>query len=164
MTPEQFEQWRDFAERMAKTQYAKRQSPSLKDILSDIDTFFGEYNPNDVNDWMDITDYVSEIASSNVWQRTSAYASERQRKLLDGYWDSNKLDKYDELKEKICDQYERLLHCCIRTGLDIITDDFGVLGFTANDIRAMYPEGVPNWIKNRFKDFDSIPDCAELPL
>ena len=61
----------------------------------------------------------------------------------------------------------------------------GVVGFTAGDIRRMYPEGVPDWVKNGdwetigvksvapgvgfvsdpkgdFHPFDAIPDVAEI--
>ncbi len=37
--------------------------------------------------------------------------------------------------------------CCIRAGLDMAcSPSMGVMGFTAGDIRRMYPEGVPEWI------------------
>ena len=38
----------------------------------------------------------------------------------------------------------------------------GVIGFTAGDIRRMYPEGVPDWVKGD-KPWDTIPIKAIIP-
>jgi hypothetical protein len=38
-----------------------------------------------------------------------------------------------------------------------------VIGFTAGDLRGMYPEGVPDWIKSQYQgDFEQIPSEADL--
>ena len=45
------------------------------------------------------------------------------------------------------EQWGSPVHCCIRAGLDLASGPSGgVAGFTAGDIRKMYPEGVPDWI------------------
>ena len=41
----------------------------------------------------------------------------------------------------------------IRAGLDVVLPDewmAGVLGFTAGDVRKMYPEGLPSWLQDTF--------------
>ncbi len=39
--------------------------------------------------------------------------------------------------------------CCIRAGFDYaVKPSMRVLDFTAGDLRRMYPEGVPHWVKN----------------
>lgn len=49
------------------------------------------------------------------------------------------------------------MRCCIRAGLDMAAEPSGgVLGFTAGDVRAMYPEGVPEWM------FDGAMDVVEV--
>ena len=45
------------------------------------------------------------------------------------------------------DQWGGPVRCCVRAGLDMASSpSTGVVGFTAGDIRRMYPEGVPSWV------------------
>jgi len=65
---------------------------------------------------------------------------------------------------------------CVRAGLDAVTGESGVIGFTAGKLRSLWPEGVPDWIKKDepwgvFMDesapglrFDDIPDVAGVIL
>ncbi len=41
------------------------------------------------------------------------------------------------------------IRCCLRAGLDLASPapTSGVVGFTAGDLRRMYQEGVPDWVK-----------------
>lgn len=39
----------------------------------------------------------------------------------------------------------------------------GVLGFTAGDLRRMYPEGVPNWVKGDVQEWETIPRIVVMP-
>lgn len=57
----------------------------------------------------------------------------------------------DEVSALASEQWDQQwggpVHCCIRAGLDCASaPSAGVLGFTAGDLRRMYPEGVPDWI------------------
>ncbi len=59
----------------------------------------------------------------------------------------------DEVEELIYEQWQEQwagpVRCCIRAGLDFASSpSAGVIGFTAGDLRRMYPEGVPNWVKS----------------
>ena len=50
-------------------------------------------------------------------------------------------------REQWDDQWGGPVCCCIRAGLDCASaPSAGVVGFTAGDLRAMYPEGVPAWV------------------
>lgn len=52
------------------------------------------------------------------------------------------------------------VHCCVRAGLDIASSpSAGVAGFTAGDIRRMYPEGVPDWVKEALGPGDVVDLC-----
>lgn len=77
--------------------------------------------------------------------------------------------EYDDEAECRCDEISDLyyqqwddqwggpVHCCIRAGLDCAFEpSMGVIGFTAGDIRCMYPEGVPDWVKGD-GPWDTIP-------
>jgi hypothetical protein len=67
--------------------------------------------------------------------------------------------------------------CCIRAGMDLASaPSAGVIGFTAGDVRAMFPEGVPDWVfpaGERLQHwpggeenglFVDLPDNAEMVL
>ena len=59
--------------------------------------------------------------------------------------------KCEEIEERFYEQWEEQWNgpvlCCIRAGLDCaFAESAGVLGFTAGDLRKMYPEGVPVWV------------------
>jgi hypothetical protein len=58
-----------------------------------------------------------------------------------------RIDISDEEFEKRQEQFCGPATCCIRAGLDMaVAVSGGVLGFTAGDLRKMYPEGVPDWV------------------
>jgi hypothetical protein len=45
------------------------------------------------------------------------------------------------------DQWGNPIRCCVRAGLDVASSpSAGVVGFSAGDVRTMYPEGVPSWV------------------
>jgi len=59
------------------------------------------------------------------------------------YWDDLTNEQHKKRDEQFCGP----VTCCIRAGLDMASaPSGGVIGFTAGDIRRMYPEGVPDWI------------------
>ena len=59
------------------------------------------------------------------------------------FCDTKDIMAYDQW----CDQWGGPVCCCVRAGLDLAcSPSMGVVGFTAGDIRRMYPEGVPEWV------------------
>lgn len=90
------------------------------------------------------------------------------------YW----CDLSDAEHEKRDEQFCGPIRCCLRAGLDIaVAPSAGVLGFTAGDLRKMYPEGVPDfvtggkdhrwsyWMKDEVNGtFAEMPDAAALVL
>lgn len=57
----------------------------------------------------------------------------------------------DNIEHAIYEQWDEQwggpVRCCIRAGLDFASaPSAGVLGFTAGDLRRMYPRGVPKWV------------------
>ncbi len=82
---------------------------------------------------------------------------------------------YDSDKDCTCEEVEDLfaaqwdeqwggpIECCIRAGLDCAFEGSGgVLGFTAGDLRRMYPEGVPIWVVGT-DSWDTIEIEAVVP-
>lgn len=170
-----FARWKDFSIRMAKACYAKRQNPCLTDILDDIESFFehgvSEEHADLYIDWdssknfpgqKDGPGFAGDIVSEmcdGLWYQASSLATERQRRLLDYYWDRGMHDEYDEIREKVVDRWESPLHCCIRSGMDFAySQSGGVVGFTVGDLLAMYPEGLPEWLKDLW-----VQDITQAP-
>jgi len=62
--------------------------------------------------------------------------------------DECRCDELDSLfYEQWSEQWGGPVRCCIRAGLDMASaPSAGVIGFTAGDVRRMYPEGVPDWV------------------
>jgi hypothetical protein len=175
-----FARWKDFSTRMARTCYTKRQSPSLEEIKADIGSFFEHYVSEEHADlyvsWDDskknpgesegpgyVCDLVFELMEY-VWARPDKHATKRQQRLLDYYWGRAMFEEYDAIREAIVERWESPVSCCIRAGIDFAYEQSaGVLGFTAGDLRGMYPEGVPDWIKSQYQgDFEQIPSEADL--
>jgi hypothetical protein len=72
----------------------------------------------------------------------------------------------DEHYQEARDQWAGPIECCLRAGLGAAIDGgsgMGVMGFTAGDIRRMYPEGVPDWIARQWDDGETIGAKAVCP-
>ena len=197
MTSEQYERWRDFAIRAAKTWYANSRRPSAAWVLEMVEDFFESLMPDIIPcivNWDHSTEYPEgnpsrrresrlsycdcdgwrfkhgkpnpdcpECHGSGVhypWEHPYCTADE-VRVFLDseqgyppccracqGHEGECTCDKIAErYYEQWEDQWGSPVTCCIRAGLDMAgSPSGGVIGFTAGDVRAMYPEGVPEWL------------------
>jgi hypothetical protein len=170
-----FARWKDFSIRMAKACYSKRQNPCLSDVLDDIESFF-EYGVSEEYadlyvDWDSsknfpgqkdgpgcACDIASEICDG-LWGQAYNLATTKQRRLLDYYWERQQYDEYDEIREKVVDRWESPMYCCVRSGMDFAySQSAGVAGFTVGDLLAMYPEGLPDWLKDQWTaDITQVP-------
>ena len=129
---------------------------------------------DDVTCWAD--EYIDEqrLMTQREWKRF-----ERLRHDDD-------CDEADAIQDAIRELYLSPVSCCIRAGFDCaVSPSMGVVGFTAGDLRRMYPKGVPDWVKNGdwetigvskvapgigfvpepkgdFHPFDAIPDEASV--
>ena len=191
MTPEQFERWGDFAERMARTIYGDSKRPSgawvmdqVLSIWADLRDDAGKIHNWDNGDdhlyvcdvvqeaegcerpgfYWDITDRVKEKiqeadnALSDEIRELPEHEQEEAYRALNAYLDAlrDKLIGEDEENvrrreqlaiEQWSDQFFGPVRCCLRAGLDMAAaPSGGVVGFTAGDIRRMYPEGMPDWL------------------
>ncbi len=201
MTPEQYERWKDFALRMARTCFAKHRRPSAAWIEDVVEDFFETRLDQDdvvcISDWDNSTEYPDGhpsrrrqgdrpcgckyphgymnpvpasadcehcsgtgrrpdwISPRCVGDMLSEFLAEQN-----GYaprckpcssWRHDGECRCDEIHGKFYEQWDEQwggpVHCCIRAGLDMASaPSAGVLGFTAGDVRRMYPEGVPAWV------------------
>lgn len=199
MTNEQFERWKDFALRMARTCYRRSRRPSAKWIVDTVEGFFDQIDEAEIPtivDWDHSTVYpvgnpCYGRADHSSWCGCEGYrnthgepnpeceechGSGLHHALFEGPLICDDVSEFlyeyeprrpecracrgdDEGGECRCDEVENLfseqwdeqfggpIRCCIRAGLDCASAlSAGVIGFTAGDVRAMYPEGVPDWV------------------
>ncbi len=171
MTPEQHKRWEDFAIRAAKTWYATSRRPSAAWVLDTVEEFFDRLDEDDVPcvvNWDNSTEYPE----GNPYRRRSGMRCEwefpscigdQMSEFLDDYrgsaptcracriYEDDTKCRCDAIEDFYYEQWDKQwggpVRCCIRAGLDMAcAPSGGVVGFTAGDIRKMYPEGVPEWL------------------
>jgi hypothetical protein len=179
ITNEQYERWKDFALRMARTCFKRRRNPTAAEIETNVEFFFDCLDEEDllsIVDWDNSDPYpegsqhyrrtykcpcwhchgVKKIdcpypkicEDGHIYDYETAMlvtdmCTEHAKAWNPHYWE----DLSDAEDERRDDQFCGPVRCCIRAGLDTaVSPSAGVLGFTAGDLRKMYPEGVPDWI------------------
>lgn len=165
MTPDQFQNWRDFALRMARTCYAESRRPSARWVVEQVEEFLARYDEESaagVVDWDAAPAYICDEARQFVWDLQPAFRwrlrardvseldEDRRAELAEAQWE---------------EQWGDPIRCCIRAGLDLASSpSMGVVGFTLGDLRAMYPEGLPPWLGAGFVDANGAPiELAAFP-
>lgn len=177
MTKTQFERWKDFATRMAKRVYSAHRRPTGAWILEMVENFIDRFDENDIAkivDWDSSPVYVCDRMSEFTWDRMPAfYWNAYNRAVRAG---KDEPEWTDERRQTAEDQWDEQffgpVRCCVRAGLDVASSpSAGVLGFTIGDLRKMYPEGLPSWLRNgwrdehgRFVSLERAPDRAGIWL
>lgn len=136
MNQEQFDRWKDFSMRMASV--AIRGGRWQKELREHLTECFGMFECETIKSWdhsggrqLPVCDKVSDYLWENQLQREKEYRN-GNIEIIEG-------------------KMVVAIQCCLRAGLDVAVEpSAGVCGFTAGDIRRMYPEGVPDWIKAFF--------------
>ena len=202
MTPQQYDRWKDFSLRMAKTCYRAARRPSAAWILNVVEDWFYRLDECEIPcivDWDNSVPYPEgnlghgrqghlSYCVCDGWRYRhdgtpnpecpECHGSGLHHALYEPYCVGDMMSEFfddyetappwcrvcnneteDEDEECCCEKIEYLCHeqwqdqwggpvrCCVRAGLDTASaPSAGVLGFTAGDIRRMYPEGVPEWI------------------
>lgn len=145
MTSEQYERWKDFSRRMVNVLELSADGPTKEQTLEVIGFFF-DCCMDPCDQWKNVDD----------WDSTSGdmcpgdHMSDIGEYYVPDYW-SLEDDEFEDVR----DRWMGPATCCVRAGLDVaVSPSGGVLGFTAGDIREMYPEGVPQWVKEFFDGVD----------
>lgn len=192
MTPEQYDRWKDFAIRMARTCFKRRRRPDAKWIVKEVEYVFSMIDEEDIpvlESWDSGNEYLEghpyyrrqdywlcqvqygrpcqdpDCDNGKHWRYAQSqpfcdFMSDREDSfrdesaiwmMTDAQWKRYRhlrdREKADELKDAIVEQFYDPVRMCIRAGLDMASaPSAGVAGFTAGDIRRMYPEGVPDWL------------------
>ena len=78
-----------------------------------------------------------------------AILTKRERQRYERLRDGDDWDAADAFLDAVRELHLSPVACCVRAGFDCaVKPSMGVLGFTAGQIRRMYPEGVPDWVTN----------------
>ena len=164
MTPDQFQRWEDFALRAARTWYETHRRPSAAQIVEVVEEFFGDCRTGgyaiDPECWCSIRnwDNCDPYPPGHKYAEFKDFRGEPEHPPLlcdlmsdyeevwmEDYWEDMNSVEWERRRDQWCDPPV----CCIRAGFDLaVAQSMGVLGFTAGDIRAMYPDGVPAWVQN----------------
>lgn len=193
MNIEQYERWKDFAFRMVAVaiggaRWQRQLRSHLEELFARFECENWGIHYRTIADW----DTHEPIPGDDG---TFGFARSHHQPIIgdfvDEYCFDNGLVKEKEDRHGNCEQVDSrtaiALRCCVRAGLDIaVAPSAGVMGFTAGDIRKMYPEGVPEWVKGEPtwetqpltgvvpgvgftlgephspKSFDELPDDAEI--
>lgn len=100
-----------------------------------------------------LCDTFAQWRENELFYHWRGYATEEDMKRFD----AAEPDDEDDIKDEIVDRWSGPVSACVRAALDVaVAPSMGVLGFTAGDIRSAYPEGVPTWIKDYFKDAEVV--------
>lgn len=161
MTPEQYDRWKDFAVRAAKTWYATSRRPSVAWVQKAVEGFFEGLDAAEIAlmcDWDNSEPYPDR--DNGFGRKAYPYCASDELTVFLGSWrqrecayefcvvdDDAADERLDRAHEQWDEQWGGPVRCCIRAGLDMAcAPSAGVVGFTAGDIRKMYPEGVPEWL------------------
>lgn len=177
----QYERWKDFSLRMAKTCFYGHRRPTSTWILEQVESWFywrdfqedwENYNSWD-QDSYPLCDHISEFYDDET-PRLRCKECKKNR----WYRDHDNCKCY-EIEERAYYQFDEQwlgpIRCCLRAGIDFACQpSAGVVGFTAGDLRRMYPEGVPEWVMPKGErlyywltdelngTFEDLPDSAGI--
>lgn len=155
MTQEQYERWVDFATRMART-YPRRSNAARAEFESCVAHFIGCHT-NDgkdiagVSGWDDADNghgLVCDHFSEWWWDTMRAWYSAPR-----DYYEDRRRDGTPKAFERWEERWVTPVNCCLRAGLDVASaPSAGVVGFTIGDLKRMYPEGIPAWVSEGYRD------------
>ncbi|MEN6602500.1 MAG: hypothetical protein ABFD86_08775 [Bryobacteraceae bacterium] len=156
MTKESYKRWKDFSVRMARhglLARGKRKQLTIAAVKSFFDLlesdYIGESEPPGEG-WLDRVRSFCQTDAHPTCRDPYGYPEHGGLvcDILTEWLDNRNPYDWDTPSGKHwIDTTGSDISCCIRAGLDFAGDlEIGVLGFTAGDLRRMYPEGVPDWV------------------
>ena len=129
MTPEQYERWMDFSDRMALHGWPDATEARKKQLQEYVFWFISN------QDW-----HMGRIES---WDNGPVYVCDELDTFL---WDQFHNDRPEQTK------FENQISCCVRAGFDVaVAPSAGVVGFDVGMLRRMYDNNVPDWIAKFFE-------------
>ena len=155
ITPEQYERWHDFSLRMARTCFKRKRNPNAAEIEANVEHFFGCIDPEDLLSFVD-WDHSAPYPEGSKYHGLDYWKHPKCAMLItdickehEEAWNPRFWECYEDnaKSDRLYEQFVNPVVCCIRAGMDMaVSPSAGVMGYTAGDLRKMYPEGVPDWI------------------
>ncbi|MCL6653527.1 hypothetical protein A6R70_14640 [Agrobacterium rubi] len=140
MSPEQYERWKDFSTRMARCAFPNATPARRTKIEDEVAHFFYVKFDDDPQSIEEVTD----------WDGSPSYVGDQVSSFLNPHYHEKEFA--NGRVEPRGNKFENQVSCCIRAGLDLASSPSGgVLGFTVGDLRAMYPEGLPDWVTEGYE-------------
>ena len=147
MTRVQYNNWKDFTVRMAKTVYPHATKKRRDTMLQHITYLFDELECND--EWSWIKDWDGN--GDNCFLEESL--EEFYRDIL--HW--------NDKKQCYTGKFYNQIVCCVQAGFDMaVKQSGGALDFTVGDVRKMYDGQVPEWVTP--DNFNNEPDDTQVWL
>lgn len=161
MTKLQYERWQDFARRMVPIAVSARAKAPSRAATLEIIEFYFECRMDEGEEWQRVKDWDNTASENGHYGMTAGgHISDIAEHFVPGYWSLPDGESGDAKIEK----WIGPATCCIRAGLDVaVSPSAGVAGFTAGDIRRMYPEGVPDWVERFFDDHEEFEVTGVVP-
>lgn len=155
MTPEQFDNWKDFSYRMARAGFDGITQARKTRIEEELDAFFSWYDRDG-----------QETAEILDWDNAPSYVCDAVQTALSRH-DHSRYNDRTGVERDCGNKFYEQVSCCIRAGLDVASaPSAGVIGFTVGDLRRMYPDGLPDWLTVGYEPpiTDDTPDDAGVWL
>lgn len=153
MTKTQLERWVDFARRMA-AQAGSYRTPHRRRALELVNEFFANYtDPDDPPKWNEWDDGPGDETDQFLWDRRPQWCAmarwgEKRAPIHPEHDEDDGESRFAWWRDSPAPS---LFLCAIRAGLDVACEQSaGVIGFTVNDLRRMYPGGLPGWLVEAF--------------
>lgn len=150
MDKKQFLRWEAFAIKMAEHCFLNATNERKEKILDSVKKFFTERRFQ--NDY------------KLFWDWDGNNGSECLTDYVDDYYDNHR--HWNRREEFYTGKFYNQVTCCIRAGFDVaVAPSGGVLGFTVGDLRRMWNNKVPAWVKRIFEGkFDDFTDSDPVWL
>lgn len=172
MTPQQAENWRDFAARMAAETHQwrteRRRDRVVEHVENYIDIFLHNWPLDQIGDW---DGHQTASAPGRKVQRYGrdhiemAYPCDEFDRLME----DDGIVHFNERSNGSCEERETdfaaAIMCCIRAGFDVaVAPSAGVIGsrYTAGMLRRMFPEGLPSYVDDFFHGEGTKPDAPRF--
>lgn len=111
-----------------------------------------------------LNDELNCWVSSTMDYNIRFYATSKEIVLRKKLLDDDKTDEADELDQGIMDRWISPVHSCLRAAVDLASaPSAGVCGYTAGDLRRIYPKGVPQWVKDALSDMETVEVTGVVP-
>ena len=147
--------WLDFSIRLIK---ATMRVKYKDELIEEVTDFINNREDPEIRGWCVSVEWESIVSWQKEPYKNHAIMCDTVDEAFSDAGD------YRQSGERISGSRSDRIICVLRAGLDVAIPEecsSGVIGYTAGNIRKMYPEGIPSWVY-RFLDFEGVPPFDSL--